>query len=429
MDVGGAAPGSQKVQGVTEAYQEGIRVLPVKVVRGGAFDEDILRIILGNVRLPDIIRGDLSAQRNANLTGSDRLARLYREHGEATVEQSIERILDRSEERMRALLAAMPAGTYSFEDYLDDCGPGDGDVKVAVDVTIGGGEITVDFSRSSDAVPVAINSYLNYTRAYTLFGIKVFSDARLPQNDGMLRPIRVKAREGSFFNPRFPAPSGGRAAIQIRIFEAINGAMAKAMPERAVGAFSHWSNPNVGGIDDRTGKPFILYDLIFGGYGGRATKDGAEALSPVLNCANVPIEVHETLNPVLIRRFELIPDSGGAGQFRGGLGVRKDVELRTSKAMLTLLSDRHKHPPYGLKGGKPGRLAETILDPDGQAERLTSKGVREIGKGDVVSYRLNGAGGYGDPAKRDPKAIAADLADGYITPDEARRSYGYKAKG
>lgn len=426
VDMGGAAPGSQKVQGITEAFQEGLRILPVRLVRGGEFDADVLRLILGNVRLPDPVGGDLAAQRNANHIGVQRLSKLFSDYGLDQVEAAIELIFDRSEAKMRELIARVPDGTYSFDDQIDDCGPGDGIVKVAVDVTVKGSDIVVDFSRSSDQVPVAINSYINYTRAYTLFAIKVFADALLPQNDGAIRPITTMAREGSFFNPRFPAPSGGRAALQIRIFEAINGALAQALPARAMGAFSHWSNPNVGGIDDHTGKPFIFYDLILAGYGARAWKDGAEALSPVMNCANIPVEVHETNNPILIRRLELMANSGGAGKYRGGCGIRKDVELRTGSAVMTLLSDRHESPGFGLFGGAPGTAAQTILNPDGEAERLTSKAVRALKRGDVVSFRLNGAGGYGPPSERSAAAVENDLADGYITAQFAADVYGYR---
>lgn len=426
IDVGGAAPGSQRVQGITERFQEGLRILPVRILRGGEFDEDTLRLILGNVRLPEILRGDLTAQRNANFVGAQRMARLYEEHGLDLMDRAVEEILDRSEARMRELIGAIPDGRYSFEDWLDECGTECGPIKVAVDIDVAGEEITVDFSRSSDQVPVALNSYINYTRAYTLFAVKVFTDALLPQNGGVIRPIHVKAREGSFFNPREPAPSGGRAIIQIRIFEAINGALAKALPDKAFAAFSHWSNPNIGGINAATGRPFVMYDLMFGGYGARAGCDGAEALSPVVNCANIPVEVHETVNPVLVRRFELMPDTGGAGKWRGGCGIRKDIELRSDKAVMTLLGERHSHKGYGLFGGEPGSLAETVLDPDGAAERMGSKDVRPLAKGDVVSFRLNGGGGYGPPRERAPEAIAEDVADGYVTREAARRIYGWR---
>jgi N-methylhydantoinase B len=427
VDMGGAAPGSQKVYGVTEALQEGLRILPVRFVRGGEIQEDILRLILGNVRMPDKVRGDLLAQHTANSKAVARLEQLFRDFGTATVETAYEIILDRSEQTMRQALAKVPAGRYSFEDCLDDYGPGTEPIRIAVDVTFDGkGSVEVDFSRSSDAVPAAINSYINYTRAYAIFAIKVFCDALQPQNEGNMRPIKVTAREGSFFNPRFPAPSGGRAALQVRIFDAINGAIAQALPHRAMGAFSHWSNPNIGGIDDRTGRPFVMYDLGLAGYGGRAGRDGAEALSPVMNCSNIPVEVHETNNPVLVRRLELLADTGGAGRWRGGCGLRKDVELLNSTATLSLLGDRHRFSPYGLCGGEAGTRAETVLNPHRNAEALASKEVREITKGDVVSFRLSGAGGYGPPAERDPAAIAEDIADGYVTSDFAEAKYGYR---
>ncbi len=426
VDMGGAAPGSQKVHGVTEAFQEGLRILPVRFVREGKIDEDILRIVLGNVRMPDKVRGDLLAQHTANLTASVRLAAMFRDYGVETVERTYAARLDRSEQTMRDALAKVPAGTYSFEDRMDDYGPGTPPIHLAVDITFDGkGEVEFDFSRSSDTVPAAINSYINYTRAYAVFAIKAFCNALDPQTEGSMRPIKLKVREGSFFNPKFPAPSGGRPILQIRIFDTINGALAKALPKRAMGAFSHWSNPNLGGTDDRTGRPFVMYDVSLAGYGGRYGSDGAEGLSPVMNCSNIPVEVHETHNPVRIHRFEFIPDTGGAGQWRGGCGIRKDIELLNSKAVFSHLGDRHVFEPYGIFGGKPGALAESILNPQGNGERLHSKETREIQQGDVLSFRLSGAGGYGPPEKRDRQAIADDIADGYVTREAALRDYGW----
>jgi N-methylhydantoinase B len=253
---------------------------------------------------------------------------------------------------------------------------------------------------------------------------KTLTGARLPHNEGGLRPIKVIAREGSFFNPRFPAPSGGRAAIQIRIFEVVNGALAKALPSRAMAGFSHWSNPIINGVHPRTGGRFIFYDLIFAGYGAREGVDGVEGLAPVLNCANIPVEVHEAYNPVLIRCLEAIPDSGGAGTHRGGCGVRKDIELLADEATVTLLGDRHMRAPYGLFGGESGALARTVLNPDGAAEELLSKQTAVLCKGDVLSLRLAGAGGYGPPVERAASAIEEDIADGYVTPEGARARYG-----
>jgi N-methylhydantoinase B len=427
VDMGGAAPGSQKVHGVTESFQEGLRILPVRFVRGGDIDEDILRLVLGNVRVPDKVRGDLLAQHTANLSAASRLQQLFHDHSMDVLDQAYDIILDRSEQAMRDALAAVPAGTYSFEDYMDDYGPDTPPIRIAVDITFDGkGAVELDFCRSSDAVPAAINSYINYTRAYAIFAIKVFCDAHQPQTAGSIRPITVTAREGSFFNPSFPAPSGGRAVLQVRIFDAINGAMAQALPHRAMGAFSHWSNPNIGGMDDRTGRPFVMYDLSLAGYGGRHGADGAEALSPVMNCSNIPVEVHETHNPIRVHCLEFIPDSGGAGQWRGGCGLRKDIELLNSTAVLSHLGDRHKFQPYGLFGGGPGAMGKTVLNPGGNAQPLHSKGMYDLIKGDVLSFRLSGAGGYGPVENREAAAVEADLADGYVTEEGARRDYAWR---
>jgi N-methylhydantoinase B len=306
VDMGGAQPGSEAVQGVRDAFAEGLRVLPMRLVRGGEFDSDLPRMILGNVRVPEKVRGDLLAQRNANHVGTQRFRKLFAHYGEELIENVIEDILDRSEARGRELIRALPGGTYSFEDPLDDYGPGTPPVDIRVDITLKDGIATVDFSRSSDAVPAGINSYINYTRAYASFAMRIFAKIDVPNNAGIERVVKLVAREGSFFNPRYPAAGGGRASVQVRIFDTINGAVAKAVPERAMGAFTHWANPKLGGVDPETGKRWIMYDLVLGGFGGRSDKDGAEALCPVFNCANVPVEVHETNNPVRIHRLELI---------------------------------------------------------------------------------------------------------------------------
>jgi len=424
VDVGGAQPGSEAVQGVLDAFAEGIRILPVKIVRNGEFEPDIMRILLGNVRLPEKVRGDLMAQRNANHVGSQRLRRIFADYGEALIEEAIEEILDRSEARAKELIRALPEGTYSFDDQMDDYGPGTPPIHVRVDITLSDGTATVDFSRSGDAVPAGINSFINYTRAYASFAMRIFASIDVPNNAGIERVIKLVTRPGSFFDPRYPAAGGGRASLQVRIFDAINGAMAQVVPERAMGAFTHWANPKFGGIDPETGKRWILYDLILGGFGGRATKDGAEALCPVFNCANVPIEVHETNNPVRIHTLSLIQDSSGPGRFRGGCGMRKDIEMLTDGATVVLLGDRHRTAPWGVFGGGEGTKARTVLIRGGQEADLGSKEVARLQRGDIVSFRLAGAGGYGDPALRERAALIEDLKEGFLSREGIARHYG-----
>lgn len=427
VDMGGAVPGSQIVTGVTEAFQEGLRILPVRIIREGEIQEDVMRLILGNVRLPDIVKGDLLAQRNTNMVGAQRLSKMYAEYGIDVVDAAIETILDRSEARMRELIGAIPDGEYTNEDFMDDAGVGTEPIRFRATVTVAGDHITVDFAGSSDQVAAGLNSYINYTRAYAMFAIKVFTDPHLPQNDGAIRAVDIVAPEGSFFNPTFPAPSSGRAVLQVRIFEVICGALAQVLPERALAGFSHWANPITSGTDDREGKDgkaFICYDIIMGGYGARHDHDGQEALCPVFNGSNIPVEVQESNSPVRVRRLEIMRDTGGAGKFRGGCGVRKDLEVYSETAVASLLGDRHLFQPKGLFGGHPGALARTVLNPEGEAEVLHSKEVKPLRRGDVLSVQLSGGGGFGDPRERDPEAVLRDVADGYVSPEAAKELYG-----
>lgn len=424
IDVGGVVPGSQGVQGTKDAFAEGIRILPIKLISKGVFNEDLLQTIMANVRLPEKLRGDLRAQANANNVGVARLKALFRQYGHQTMDDVMNAILDRSEERARELLRRIPEGTYSFDDQFDDYGPGTEPIHVRVDMTFKDGKLIVDYSRSSDQVPAGLNCYLNYSRAYALFGMRIFAGIDVPQNSGVMRVIEVTARPGSFFNAQYPAAGGGRAGCQVRIFDTINGAMSQVLPERAMGAFSHWSNPNFGGVDPETGKRWIMYDLIIGGYGGRADTDGPEAFCPVFNCANIPVEVHETINPMRVRQLGLMPDTGGAGRHRGGCGMRKDIEVMLDDTTLTLLSDRHETAPYGLFGGRPGAKGQTLLIRDGETIPLGSKEVCTLKRGDVVSFRLSGAGGYGDPAERSHEAISEDVREGYVSAEAAGRLYG-----
>jgi N-methylhydantoinase B len=360
-DVGGAAPGSQAVVGVQEAFQEGLRIPPTLIFREGRRNEDVMAILRANVRVPDRLEGDLMAQWAASRVAERRVRELLGRYEWSLWEASLDQVLAISEREMRdSIRRLIPEGEYTFEDQFDDFGPGTEPIRVVVKVTVREGEIVVDFTGSSPQVPAGMNSYLNYTRAYVLFTIKTLVNPTLPMNEGCFRPIHTIAPEGSFFNPRYPAPAGGRACVQTRICEVILGALSQAIPDRVPAAFSQWINPNIGGFQP-DGRPFVYFDLIMGGYGARLGRDGQEALVPVFNCSNIPVEVHETYNPVRIQRLEFIPDSSGAGQFRGGSGVRKDVEILVDGAVLTNLTDRQVSRPFGLHGGYPGAPGETWL--------------------------------------------------------------------
>lgn len=424
VDMGGAVPGSQIVD-VKEAFQEGLRILPIKIADKGELREDVLRLILGNVRLPQIVRGDLLAQRNTNVVAARRMTALVDKYGLEVLEAGIEAIMTRSEKRMREMIGALPDGEYRYQDVLDE-GSGYEPINFRLRIDIEGEKIRLDWSDSDDQVAAGINSYINYTRAYSAFAVKAFTDPHLPQNDGANRPIEVVAREGCFFNPRFPAPSSGRAAVQIRLFEVVCGALSQIVPERAMASFSHWSNPIIGGVDADTQEPFIVYDVIYGGYGGRANKDGAEALCPVFNAANIPVEVQESQSPVRIRKMALVTDSAGAGQFRGGCALRKEIEVLAEHGTASLSGDRHRFRPPGAAGGEPGTLAESLLERDGEVRSVGSKAVFEVQRGDILTIQLSGAGGFGPKENRDPTAIANDIADGYVSLEAAKRDYEFE---
>jgi len=427
VDVGGLRPGSQSVVGVTEMFHEGIRFPPTMLYRGGTPDAALFRILEANVRVPDKLTGDLRAQRNALRVGAAKLGEMVGKYGARLVTDCADVFLDHSERAVRAQLEAIADGTYGFVDHLDDVGPGTAAVRMEVAVTISGSDITFDFSGSSAQTASAINSPINFTRAYCYWATKAITTRNtIPQNEGQLRPIRVVAPEGSFFNPRHPGAAGGRAVLNQRIVEVIFGALAQVIPERLSAASGQWCNPTMGGYDPRNGRRFVFYDYSVGGVGGRYRSDGVSAMSPVFSLENVPVEIQEAQYPILVERVELVTDSGGAGRTRGGLAVRKDIRLLADDVELSNLTDRQRVPGYGLEGGDPGSLGRTLLNPGTGEERVIhSKESCRLKVGDVVSVQCSGSGGFGPPRERARALVARDVAEGYVSRDAAVKIYGY----
>jgi N-methylhydantoinase B len=424
-DVGGPAPGSQAVSGVTDVIQEGLRLLPVLLYRRGKPVREIFRVVEANVRVPELVLGDIRAQRAALNVGAMRLCELY-DHLGSEVAAAADVFLDHSEEAVRAELAAIPDGTYHFVDHLDDVGPGTEPVRMEVTVTIDGTEITFDFSGSAPQTQSSLNSTLTYTKAYCYWAAKAITTKdTIPQNEGQLRPVRVLAPPGTFFNPVPPAAVGGRAVLNQRIVELVFGALAEAVPDRICAASGQWVNPIFGGTHPVTRNRFVFYDYVVAGVGAREEKDGVDAISPVVSVENIPVEVQEARNPIIVERLELIPDSGGAGRTRGGLGLRKDIRVLADDVVLSNLTDRQRFQPYGLAGGSPGRLGETLLNPETPHEqRIHSKDVVELRRGDVVSFRCSGSGGFGPPSERLRDRVLADVEEGLVSAAAAREIYG-----
>lgn len=423
IDVGGLAPGSQAVE-ATEIHQEGLRMFPSKVIENGEIQRWFLDLIDANVRIPDKVLGDFKAQQNANYRGATLYADVVEEYGTETISATIEDILDQSEQRVRSSIKEMPDGEYSFEDQLDNVGVDTEPVRVHVTITIGGDEMTFDYSGSDSQTASAINSYINYTRAYTMFVFKSVTEKYLHQNEGVIRPLTIEAPEGNFFNAQPPAAGGARPILNTRIVDLTMGALSKAIPEQTLAASSHWGNPNFGGVDPETGEQFIVYDVIVGGVGASAHQDGTEGIASSFNLTNIPVEIHENRYPVIIGELGFISDSGGAGRYRGSLGLRKDFTMLSDEVRLTNLMERSESRPWGLYGGQPGDRGQTLLDSDDETTELHSKGTYTLTHGDTVSFRVSGSGGYGTPVERDPQAVLRDVRKEFVSVEHAREAYG-----
>ena len=424
VDVGGAGPGSQAVDSL-DLFQEGLRLLPTRIYHAGRPNREVFRMLESNVRVPDKVMGDVRAQRNANRIGEMGVIALAETHGPDTLAACMDLLLDRSEESMRTAIRELPEGIYEAEDYFDDYGPGTDSLTVRVTVSIKDGAFTIDFSGSSPQTRSGLNSAFNYTRAYSYFTLKALTvQDRVPQNEGCIRPIEVIAPEGSLFNPKAPAAVGPRAIMQQRMVDTILLAMSKAAPDRVIANSSHWANPNYGGIDPATGKPFVYYEMLIGGVGARPTKDGADGLCSAFNLENIPVEVVEATYPVLIDRLQFVTDSAGPGRFRGGAAMRKDVRLLSDEVVFSNLTDRQVTQPRGLFGGRGGPVGKTLRNPDSpDPETLHSKGTYPLKNGDVVSTTLSGSGGYGPPTQRDPQRVLQDVLDGFVSIAAARDVY------
>jgi N-methylhydantoinase B len=428
-DVGGQRPGSQGVVGIVDYFQEGLRVPPTKVWREYREDEGILGVIAANTRTPEKVLGDLRAQRSALRVGERRLVELVDRYGRDTVFAAMEEILARTETSMRTAIRALPDGVYPFEDFMDDWGPGTEPLRVRVSVTVRGDSVDIDYEGSSPQTASGLNSYVNYTRSYSYAAVKCLTDPLGPMNEGALRPVTVRAPEGSFLNPRPPAGGGPRAVICYRIFEAVIGALAAAVPERVAAAASHMANPTFGGWDRAHRRRFVAYELVLSGTGARAGKDGCEGMAWAFNASNIPVEVQEARHPIVVERFELMRDSAGPGRFRGGCGLRRDLRFLADDGQLTNLSERHRFAPWGVFGGGAGRRARTVINPGPAEQVVHAKESRAFGYGDVISFQQSGAGGYGDPLEREPIRVLEDVLDDYLSVEAAREQYAVVIAG
>jgi N-methylhydantoinase B len=421
VDVGGGAAGSYYA-GATEIFQEGIRIPPLRLVEKDVLNRGVFEMLLHNVRQPEETRGDLNAQIAALGIGVRAVARMARKYGSAPLAAAMAAILDGSERMMRAALATMPDGEASFVELVDGDGQSDEAIRLAVRITKTGATIALDFTGSSPQVSGPVNNTPAMTCSAVYYALLAALGGDIPANSGCYRPVSVTLPEGSVVNASFPAPVSGRMVVNHRIATAVFGALAQMIPERIPASYYAISYVYALQTTGMQTKRQVYFDIEVGGWGGHAKGDGASALSCGLhNNTNAPIEMVEAKYPVTFTRYGLIPDSGGAGEFRGGLGLVREWRLDAPAGVLATSFERFRHPPYGLAGGKPGSLSRTtVTRADGASLSLPSKvSGFALRAGDVVTIETSGGGGFGDPRRRDPARVARDISEGLVTPEQA----------
>ena len=427
QDVGGRTPGSVPTD-ATELYQEGLIIPPTRLYRAGELDENLLGLLTRNVRLPDVFTGDLMAQVAAGRLGAIRVRELVAAHGTDPVLGYIDELLTRAETLTRRQIEAMPDGEFSFEDYLDNDGVElDHRVKIAVTLRVRGSSMTFDFTGTDPQVRGPFNSVPASTMSAVYYAVRAISDPSVPNNGGCFRAVDAVLPEGTVVNPRPPAPVSCRTATIKRIADTILGALVRAMPRRMPAANSGTLLVMAfGGRDPVSGRPFVASELAAGGMGARPRKDGIDVIeTDVSNCMNIPVESVEMGFPLRITRARLWTDSGGAGQFRGGLGLEKVYEATTTDVMVSHRGERFASAPWGLFGGEPGRSARAfIVRKDGGREDLPSKKMIVLHPGDQLWEYIAGGAGYGDPLERDPESVRADVLDRKVSVEAAREAYG-----
>jgi N-methylhydantoinase B len=401
-DVGGMEPGSMPGNS-REVYQEGLVIPAVKLYRRGVLQEDVLQLILANVRTPVERRGDLNAQLAALRVGEQRLGELARRHGADLVTAGFAAILDYAERRMRRRLAELPVGTYRGEDFLDDDGSSEEPVRVNLAITVSPEGLVLDFAGSSAQRPGNINAVAPMTYSASFFAIKILTDPEIPVNAGTFRSVELKIPEGSFLAARLPAAvCAGNTETTQRIADTVLKVCAQFAPERVPAASQGTMNTvAIGGHDPRAGeaggRPYTYIETIGGGQGGRPMGPGDDGIQcNMTNTMNTPIEALEISYPLRVERYELREGSAGAGQHRGGNGLVRAIRILDHEARVSLQCERRRFAPYGLDGGadgKPGRNA--AIRADGRVEEVPGKASLSLGPGEVIIVETPGGGGWG----------------------------------
>lgn len=425
-DVGGAVPGNYN-PAATEAFQEAFILPPVRIARKGVLQQDIIDILMRNTRLPQSAMGDLNGQLGALDLGARRLDELLDEYGAGTVSAALDALGDRAETLMRSEVAALPDGRWEAEDFLDNDGITDTPLPIRVALEIRDDRLTLDFAGTAPATAGPVNIALPTAVACCYVAIKhIFPD--LPANAGVMRPVEIKVPDESLLAAKFPAPVGGYTETILRMIDVIFSAAAQAVPERVVAnAYGTINALSIAG-KRANGQPWVMFSFYGGGHGGSADGDGLNHGNAPISTATIPpLEILEAAYPVMFRQWALRPDSAGAGTHSGGLGATYEIELLEEQAEAFLFGERGRFPPQGVAGG--ANAATNVFSyqqEDGwHHPPMVSKmrGIR-LKKGQRVQLMTPGGGGYGPPDKRDPAAVARDVAQGYVSVEAANSTYG-----
>ena len=418
VDIGGAPSVHAR-----DSFEEGLTIPVSKIVRQGVENEDVIAFLTENLRAPEETLGDIRAQFAAYDLGISRLLKILEDEQIEDLTVLVEEILDRSELAMRKAIEAVPDGSYRDEIMIDGF---EDPLTICCEVKISGSDLSVDFSGTSPQINRPINSVLNYTLAYSAYAVKCAFDPVTPNNDGSFRPIKITAPEGCLLNPIRPAPIWARHLAGHYLPPVIFSALAKLMPDRIIADCGSpvWNVYFAGKQND--GSRFVKMFFMNGGHGAKPHQDGPACLSFPSNIATVPIEQFENSVPILITEKELIPDSGGAGKFRGGAAQRISFRMTSDQPItMTIRHERVKYPPRGLLGGLPGSAGREYVN----GERIAAKIRMDLQPNDLVTFETPGGGGMGPPHERDAQMLRADLQSGLVTPAAAERDYGLPASG
>jgi N-methylhydantoinase B len=428
-DVGGIVPGSNAL-GAVEIWQEGIRIPIVKFMERGKPVDPVWQLVALNVRLPDLVMGDLQAQMTACVACERAMTDLFRRYGRATMTTYFNHLQDYAERLARAEISEIPDGIYTFTDHIDGLGKEPVPIILQTKVTVAGDNVTIDWTGSSEQVKGGINSPLPFTKACAYTAMRSIMTADVPNCFGYTRAIKVVAPEGTVVNPRLPGPCGARGITGYRMIDCLFGALSQAVPNKVTADSMGGSTlPTIAGWHD--GKPYVFCETFMGTWGAASTHDGQEGVPHMgANQSNVPIEMIEAGYPLRIVQYGYVPDTGGPGKFRGGLSIVREFEMLGDEGVLNIRSDKRRYPPHGLFGGKPGTPSLNYITHNGRDHLLPAllTETEPLKKGDRFRAILAGGGGYGQPDERDPELVFNDVAEEKITIGYAKLNYGVVIK-